>query len=52
MMEKIFHSGTKIDNGNFVTNGGRVLSVTALGINLQVARPKPMKGIKFIGKVN
>ncbi len=37
---KIFHSGTKIDNGNFVTNGGRVLSVTALGINLQVAQAK------------
>ena len=37
---KIFHSGTKIEDGNFVTNGGRVLSVTALGINLQVAQAK------------
>jgi len=37
---KIFHSGTKLDNGHFVTNGGRVLSVTALGVNLQVAQAK------------
>ena len=37
---KIFHSGTKLHNGSFVTNGGRVLAVTALGINLQVAQAK------------
>ncbi len=37
---KIFHSGTKIINDNFVTNGGRVLAVTALGVNLQVAQAK------------
>ena len=37
---KIFHSGTKLHNGSFVTNGGRVLTVTALGINLQVAQAK------------
>ena len=37
---KIFHSGTKLNNGHFVTNGGRVLSVTALGVNLQVAQAK------------
>ena len=37
---KIFHSGTKKDNGKLVTNGGRVLSVTALGVNLQVAQAK------------
>ena len=37
---KIFHSGTKLNNGDFVTNGGRVLSVTALGVNLQVAQAK------------
>ena len=39
---------------NFVTNGGRVLSVTALGINLQVAQAKAYDkegAIKFIGKV-
>ena len=37
---KIFHSGTKLNNGHFITNGGRVLSVTALGVNLQVAQAK------------
>lgn len=37
---KIFHSGTKLEGGNLVTNGGRVLAVTALGINLQVAQAK------------
>jgi phosphoribosylamine--glycine ligase len=37
---KIFHSGTKIQDGNIVTNGGRVLAVTALGVNLQVAQAK------------
>ena len=37
---KVFHSGTKEENSNFITNGGRVLSVTALGVNLQVAQAK------------
>lgn len=27
----IFHAGTKLQDGNIVTNGGRVLNVTALG---------------------
>ena len=27
----VFHSGTSRDNTNIVTNGGRVLGVTALG---------------------
>jgi phosphoribosylamine--glycine ligase len=29
----IFHAGTKEEDGNIVTNGGRVLSVSALGSN-------------------
>jgi phosphoribosylamine--glycine ligase len=29
--QKVFHAGTKLDNGNVVTNGGRVLCATALG---------------------
>ena len=37
---KVFHSGTKIKDRNFITNGGRVISVTALGVNLQVAQAK------------
>ena len=35
---QIFHAGTRRDNGDVLTNGGRVLSVTALGEKLQAAR--------------
>lgn len=34
----VFHSGTRFDNGNIVTNGGRVLGITAKGENLMQAR--------------
>ncbi len=33
-----FHAGTKLENGKVVTNGGRVLGVTAKGATLQEAR--------------
>ena len=33
----IFHAGTKHKNGDFVTNGGRVLSVVSKGLNHQKA---------------
>jgi phosphoribosylamine--glycine ligase len=33
----LFHAGTKIENGKVVTNGGRVLSVTAYGKDLKSA---------------
>jgi phosphoribosylamine--glycine ligase len=33
----VFHAGTKKDNGKVLTNGGRVLGVTALGKSLQEA---------------
>ncbi len=33
----VFHSGTKLQNGRFVTNGGRVLGVTALGTDIEDA---------------
>jgi phosphoribosylamine--glycine ligase len=32
---KIFHSGTVFDGTNTLTNGGRVLSITALGNDLE-----------------
>lgn len=35
-----FHAGTAKKDGQFVTNGGRVLGVTALGSNLKEARKK------------
>jgi len=33
----IFHAGTKNENGQFLTSGGRVLGVTTLGNNLRTA---------------
>jgi phosphoribosylamine--glycine ligase len=33
----VFHAGTKTENGKVLTNGGRVLGVTALGNSLQEA---------------
>jgi phosphoribosylamine--glycine ligase len=30
-----FHAGTKLDNGNVVSNGGRVLAVTLMGMILK-----------------
>ena len=36
--QKVFHAGTKTNNGNVVTNGGRVLCATALGDNIAAAQ--------------
>ncbi len=45
----IFHSGTaKNDNENLVSNGGRVLSVTAIGDNVQDCRQKAYKAVEKI----
>jgi len=35
---KVFHAGTALKNGQVVTNGGRVLGVTALGKDLKAAQ--------------
>jgi phosphoribosylamine--glycine ligase len=35
---KVFHAGTKVENGKVVTAGGRVLTVCALGMDLQTAQ--------------
>lgn len=35
---KVFHAGTNIDNGKLVSNGGRVLCTTALGIDTKDAQ--------------
>jgi len=37
---KVFHSGTRLDGDRVLTDGGRVLSVTALGETLEQARDK------------
>ena len=33
----VYHAGTKMADGNYVTAGGRVLGVTALGVDLRAA---------------
>ena len=45
---KVFHAGTREVSGNVVTNGGRVLSITALGKDLQEARQKAYQAVKLI----
>lgn len=50
---QLFHAGTKVDGENVVTNGGRVLSVTALGDSLEEALESAYKGahhVDFEGK--
>lgn len=44
----IFHAGTKIENGKLVTNGGRVLGVSAIGDTLEEALAKAYKAIEKI----
>ncbi|HNZ82336.1 MAG TPA: phosphoribosylamine--glycine ligase [Sedimentibacter sp.] len=44
----IFHGGTKLRDNKIVTDGGRVLAVTALGTTLDQARSKVYKNIPKI----
>lgn len=43
-----FHSGTKITNENVVTNGGRVIAVTAFGNSIQQAADLSRKQMELI----
>ena len=45
---KVFHSGTTTANGQVVTNGGRVLSVTALGNSIPTAKLQAYTAVKCI----
>lgn len=45
---EVFHAGTKADNGSICVSGGRVLSVTALGIDLHEAREHAYAGVAKI----
>jgi phosphoribosylamine--glycine ligase len=46
---KVFHAGTKIDaKGRLVTDGGRVLGVTALGDDLAAAKARAYEAVKLI----
>lgn len=44
----VFHAGSKRSEGEIVTNGGRVLGVTATGMNLKEARMKAYEATSWI----
>ena len=44
----VFHSGTKFDNENIVTNGGRVIGITAKSKTVKEAAQKVYENIKKI----
>ena len=44
----VFHAGTKEIDGNIVTNGGRVLGISALGKDIAEAIENAYKGVKQI----
>lgn len=46
---KVFHAGTALRDQRIVTNGGRVLGVTALGSDLKAARAKAYEAV---GKID
>lgn len=43
-----FHAGTKLQDGKFVTNGGRVLGITAKGKDLVTARKNAYEATKWV----
>jgi len=45
---QVFHAGTKFKNGDMVTNGGRVLGVTAVGDTISMAIEK---AYQTVGKI-
>ena len=46
---KVFHSGTRLENNNVLTNGGRVLCVTALGDDLKQSNRNAYSAVQEIG---
>ena len=49
---EVFHAGTKLSKGKFLTNGGRVLGVTAKGKTLKEAIDRSYKAVEKIGFEN
>jgi phosphoribosylamine---glycine ligase len=45
---KVFHAGTASQNGEVVTSGGRVLSVTAIGNDLRTALDQAYKAVERV----
>ena len=48
----IFHAGTKLNNGNIVSNGGRVLNITSTGKIFKNIRSRILKVLKKINWKN
>jgi phosphoribosylamine---glycine ligase len=44
----VFHAGTQLDGDKLLTNGGRVLALTALGDSIESARENAYKAVKQI----
>lgn len=44
----VFHAGTKLEDGRYLTSGGRVLGVTALGDDLDAAISRAYEGVDCI----
>lgn len=44
----VFHAGSKLNDGKIVTNGGRVLGVTATGKDLKEARANAYEATKWV----
>jgi len=45
---QVFHAGTRLDAGNILANGGRVLNVTALGKTVGEAQARAYKAVSLI----
>jgi phosphoribosylamine--glycine ligase len=45
---RVFHAGTRLDGKRIVTNGGRVLGVTALGDSLKMAARRAYEAVDAI----
>ncbi len=48
----VFHAGTALKDGQFVTNGGRVLGVVAKGEDLKKARANAYEAVELVGFEN
>ncbi|MBI4533141.1 MAG: phosphoribosylamine--glycine ligase [Candidatus Melainabacteria bacterium] len=44
----VYHAGTKLTDGQLVTNGGRVLALTGLGSSMDLARERAYQALKAI----
>jgi len=44
----VFHAGTAMEDGKFVTNGGRVLGITGIGKDIDEARKIAYAGVEIV----